>query len=690
MERTISNKRRQTAPTVRSILLGGTGATTPQTAIANLGGIHASAVGGVNGIAPLDASSKIPDTFFPSMVANSQPALDGPTTIYTTSISIPYFITNYDSLTVYTITTNKGTLSVVNDTISLTPEATPGIHVITINGKTFPINVVVPYAEIPTIASFAADQNSAPLTITVNSDIAIFGVTTPTISDIHVQLSLVSDFTTLIHDHHATTPSWTMPKLAVATTYYLRVKYQIDELTTQADWSSVVQFTTKLFDTPTTEVAQLHAISLSDSTSDYGYGSIAISHDGNVIVTGDEQFWFGQGASPARQPGRIFIYSYQNSNWVTNAIDSNIVTTTSGDRYDFGYFVAISADKQKILTVTRRDIDNATAGVETDPIGAVKIYQTVTPNDYSVMTEIASFPGIVITDATNIASSLQEGFTATPNFETIAFSARALHWTNNTYRSGVHVLNYNGTNITHHSSIEKSGSVIWGAGSDGQFGQWCSISDDGLTMVISNQQGRTNNVFSQGELYIYERIANVWTETYVFEANEVDAASAEQYFGYPVTMSPNGVKIATFSNLALDNTGYVYLFEKVNNVWAQTKKFALPEMKDDQLGGEAYSLCFNADGSLLLLGSPWQATPTSMLINGSWDDTGMVYLFDTTGPEIVLVRTYIASDASNGNDGEDFGNCVAISRDSSTIAITSPWRDWQANGLVLGTTYVYR
>ena len=667
---------------VLQIEAGGTGATNVIDAAINLGVISSDNLGQPSGVASLAANVKVPLSQLPYLPGNELPSIDGPSSVSAYEI-VEYLITNFDSQTTYNISANHGNVLLHDGRFLYSADGYVGIDVITINDKVFGISVSAAAQPKPVIVS--PTQNGSILITDlfvlnaqdITNDIDI-------ITSVDWEITLLNDQPIIHHSVGSDGVNFVIPNLIRNESYSVRARIT-SQLLGNSEWSDPITFATAAVAIPETEVAQLHPFPSTAHTKKYGISTLAISTDGNVVVTADTFFYFTL-PEPAKHSGRVFIYSYENGNWVQNALDSNIIDDgvfLQGE-YFFGSSIALSLDKQKILVLSSHDLNTPITNFGTDPIGDVRIYETITPNDYSAMNLIATYPAITYGN-NNTYQGLSYTISTTPNFERIAFCINAADRYNRVVLTVVCILNFDGVNITSDVNISKLSDTSLKY-SNSSFGENVSLSENGLTLVVGSKSQQINNTDSCGAIYVYERINDVWTETNVLEP---DDAIAERYFGWPCTISPDGTKIATFSNTDSDNTGNVYLFEKVGNTWTKTTKYVMPEMRDDQLGGEATSMCFNADGTLLLMGSPWQSTPAFAGPDGSWASAGMCYLLDVSGSEITLVQTYSSPDVLNNDQGE-YGEMVAFSRDGSTIVIASPYSGHAIDSTKAGAIFVYK
>lgn len=179
--------------------------------------------------------------------------LDGPTSVLPNTSNV-YNITDYDSFSVYTVTTNVGTISIAEDVVTLTiPPATPdGI-----------VNMRVARNGVQRLFSVAVDSSSTGLIVTptiispsngstdVSTSVAIQASPFATIpvGGVFVssrwQVARDAAFTDIVTDTVLTTGDKTRynpSSLVVNTTYYVRVSYT-DAVQT-SPWSAVVSFAT--------------------------------------------------------------------------------------------------------------------------------------------------------------------------------------------------------------------------------------------------------------------------------------------------------------------------------------------------------------------------------------------------------------------------------------------------------------
>jgi hypothetical protein len=155
-------------------------------------------------------------------------------------------ITNYDSLTEYTVSAALGTVSIDGDTLTYTAPATAGTEILTINGRTMEFPIMPAGINTPTLvapSNGSIDQGSSVELV------ASMYATTPAGFEAHVssdwQVATDSGFTSIVAqslDDAVNLESWTVDGLVESTLYYWRVRYKSASLV--SGWMTTAQFTT--------------------------------------------------------------------------------------------------------------------------------------------------------------------------------------------------------------------------------------------------------------------------------------------------------------------------------------------------------------------------------------------------------------------------------------------------------------
>ena len=319
---------------------GGTGASTIDEAIVNLGGIKLSAIGAPGTPAKLGPGAAIPSGT-PVVGGTGGTTIEGPIWLYA-GVPANYTITNYDSNTVYVISASVGTISRTGDVLTYTPPAVVGSGSFAINGKTYTVDVQVFRPVAPSITSPTLGSNTSGVGPVITSS----AFTMPMGTDTHVssdwQISTSPVFATVVMESLANTvqlTSWNVTGLVYGTTYYVRVRHR-SSMNGASDWSAISSFTTKVYTIPNHEIAKLIASDKADSDA-FGV-SVSISSDGTRVVVGA----IYSDPSGIADAGAAYIYSRSGTTWTQEAK----ISASDKTGYDyFGISVSISSDGARVV-----------------------------------------------------------------------------------------------------------------------------------------------------------------------------------------------------------------------------------------------------------------------------------------------------------------------------------------------------
>lgn len=181
----------------------------------------------------------------------SEGASTGPTiqwsteTIYITQ-PMTGTITNYDTLTGYTVSAALGTVSIDGDTLTYTAPTTAGAETLTINGRTLDFPVQPAGINTPTLVVPSNGSTGQGSSVEL---VASAYATTPAGFEAHTssdwQVATDSGFTNIVAqslDDTVNLESWTADGLVESTLYYWRVRYKSASLVSA--WMTSAQFTT--------------------------------------------------------------------------------------------------------------------------------------------------------------------------------------------------------------------------------------------------------------------------------------------------------------------------------------------------------------------------------------------------------------------------------------------------------------
>lgn len=262
------------------------------------------------------------------------------------------------------------------------------------------------------------------------------------------------------------------------------------------------------------------------------------------------------------------------------------------------------------------------------------------------------------------------------------------------------------------------------AETDDFFGRFMALSFNGNTLAIgaggedSNATGingnQSNNVAtSSGAVYLFERVAATWFQQAYIKASNTDAFDSfggvqNSFFiafgrlGDSITMSDDGNTLAIgaaaedslatgvngsqTNNLVNTDSGAVYVFVRVGNIWSQEAYIKASNTEANDYFGSVIGL--SGDGNTLAVAtSSEQSNATG--INGDQTDnsiiySGAVYVFKRDG--IVWTQMAYVKATNTGIDpwtswGDAFGYTLAINGDGSTLVVGAPLEDSDATGI---------
>jgi hypothetical protein len=223
------------------------------------------------------------------------------------------------------------------------------------------------------------------------------------------------------------------------------------------------------------------------------------------------------------------------------------------------------------------------------------------------------------------------------------------------------------------------------------FGYTIALSGDGNTLAVgaigesSDASGidgdqASDSAESSGAVYVFTRSGATWSQQAYVKASNSDAGDR---FGSSIALSADGNTLAVgasgeasaargINGVQADNSasqsGAVYVFTRVDTLWAQEAYIKASNADArDQFG---YSLALSADGNMLAVGAPFEAS-AAIGINGnesdnSTEESGAAYVFTRAGTTWSQ-HAYIK--ASNTGAWDAFGYSVALSGDATTLAV---------------------
>jgi hypothetical protein len=236
----------------------------------------------------------------------------------------------------------------------------------------------------------------------------------------------------------------------------------------------------------------------------------------------------------------------------------------------------------------------------------------------------------------------------------------------------------------------------------GSFGKRIALSADGTAMAVAaaaesssatgiNGDQNDNSAFSSGAVYVFGHDGTDW-----FQQAYIKASNTEENdeFGKAVALSANGNTLAVGANHegsnatgingdqddnSADGSGAIYVFRYDGTTWFQQ---AYIKASNSDAGDNLNNITLSADGNTLVGGANGEGSNTTG-INGDQDDnsadgSGAVYVFRYDGTSWTQTA-YLK--ASNTEAGDNFGDAIALSEDSTTLAMGAFGEDSSATGI---------
>jgi hypothetical protein len=223
------------------------------------------------------------------------------------------------------------------------------------------------------------------------------------------------------------------------------------------------------------------------------------------------------------------------------------------------------------------------------------------------------------------------------------------------------------------TSADVDGDTLWteqtilkasNAGSDDHFGH--SVALDGDTVVVgawgedsnSGSDQGNNADLNAGAVYVFTRESNVfWSQPVYLKAN---TPSVGGLFGHSVAVDGDTVVVGTpFDD---EDGGAVYVFTYSSNNWGQQDKLVATIDYADNRFGHSVAL----DGDTLVVGATVD----------DGDNTGAVYVFTrpVSGDDAEW-NQQASLEASNAEDGDLFGQSIAVDGDTVVVGASGEDRD---------------
>jgi hypothetical protein len=315
-----------------------------------------------------------------------------------------------------------------------------------------------------------------------------------------------------------------------------------------------------------------------DSAPNYSFGfAIALSDDTAMIGAGGA----GQGA--------VYVFTNQSGNWIQTQKISPPANAGA-----FGGSISLQG------TTVLIGANAATVGANSYQ-GAAYVY-ALNEGVWQFVQELTSNDG---------ASSDFFGSTVALDGNTALIDAHGATVNGNASQGAAYIFTQSSGLWTQSQKLTASDGLAY----DG-FGSMVILS--GSTAFIGADFATVNGNFATGAAYVFTQSGGVWTQTQKLTA---DDGQSFDLFGVPLTFQGTHALIAASNSTGNGNAtqGNVYAFENVGGVWTQTQKFTSTDGQAGDLFGSAVSLNGNEAmvGAIQFNVGPGEAYRFS-LVDGQW------------------------------------------------------------------------
>ena len=187
------------------------------------------------------------------------------------------------------------------------------------------------------------------------------------------------------------------------------------------------------------------------------------------------------------------------------------------------------------------------------------------------------------------------------------------------------------------------------------FGWSVSLSSDGNRLAIGTPFSDDNF----GQVRIYEWSDSTWTQL----GADIDGDATAQYTGFSVSLSSDGNRLAVGAIWSHGNgidSGHARVYQWSGTVWVQLGTDIDGEAAADHSG---WSVSLSSDGSRLAIGADQN--------DGNGTGSGHVRVYEWSDS----TWTQLGADIDGEAAGDHSGWSVSLSSDGNRLAIGAPWND---------------
>lgn len=642
--------------------------------------------GEANGVVPLNSESKVPVQYLPGLQVASgdtvQLLLPNMQLHTSETTNILAMISNYDIQRTYEITVDHGVVSLItqayadanpniNDiqslvgSITYTALSTPGVDILTINGRTFDITVLQSSIDKPHITSpqpnTIISNNQFSLNISPLNQIGY----QDTSVNLEYMISSVNDFTsTVVHETVSSSQNVNLISNLTPGDYYIRARYVGGTYT--SSWSDISLITIYTVPYPQNESQVIFGYNV-DSNYAYRFGRrLDVNETGDSLITGAPEM--DQGSSNNIGVVHVFKKLTVGGNYSLQ----KTITQPFGNLYDVNGFGAEVrfADNGNLAFIycSKKQTTNITP-VSTS---SLCVYKTTTQDDLSTLSFLTSMDFDPGTEQDNYDYS---SMSVSLSGDTIALFSSSFYINNPPGTQDqyyVKILKFENSTLSLVTQLTSDTNHDWNVAR-------IDLNDNGSRLVLGTRWG--DIVSGHGAAYVYDFDGVNWIQTSILFVPATAAA-----LGLSVAMSGNGNTIAvgdytyhTNRPLYGDNVdGVVYTYELINSHW-ELSQILVPTLSNYRTQYRPDDLALSHDGSLLFVGSGWSETP--QVLNGYSAGLIDVYRKPTYGSNMWVFTTTLLGSVVTNNRNRYLGDRISISKTGKILA-GGAWIDESQSGSV--------
>lgn len=584
---------------------GGTGATSANTALLNLGGVSKDLIDQALGPISLGPNG-LPDASIFTGISVIDTAIDGERFISIRETK-EYFITTYDTFSTYAVEAVDGEVEIEGHVIRYTAPYRPGSSGFTVNGRLVSIAVTGVSVDQPSVTSPVEGAANRPLSLSILSSPFSFTGDTDTHVSSDWEVSTDAGFSTLFTSSYNDTfhlTFWEIMALKELTTHYVRCRYRSQSGSVSA-WSAPRSFKTGN-DGLINNENQLIPNPTGLPNDNFGWHAVYDGTGNTLYITSNK--------SPPDVPnvGAVFAYTRDQLGQWSLLAEINIPAQDSVQNMYFGNAIAVSADGVHLLvgafkasidgriyyytrngnTWTYQQTIYSPVRYSDDDFAYYKL--TVSPDGSELFVGASHYTDTGMYAAGCLYHYLRSGTTWTLNTQVrnnhpqmqpadsfshnfaisidrqhLLVSASCGGYAGQTKSGFINYYTRSGNTWVYQSRIERSDLPL-----ASMFGHTIAANADVSRLIVTAPYGK--------KAYIYGRTGTTWT----LEKQIDDANVANTIVMGRCAMSADGLT-AYFSMAYVDLPGRLYVYSKASGTWTLINTFTASNPQNGDLFGRS-------------------------------------------------------------------------------------------------------